>query len=173
MKASTGMPATSFEPSRRASSPSVEAFAVNAVDYLLKPVEAARLAESLARAGRQLDRGPAGSGVIALRTPKQTVLAQPTEIAALRADGDFTHVFIADQPAVMIWRTLGHFEELLPSPPFLRLGRSLIINCDRLRKVEMPSRAGGQITLEGMSEPLVLGRTAAARLRETLAGEKG
>jgi hypothetical protein len=50
MKASTGMPATSFEPSRRASSPSVEAFAVNAVDYLLKPVEAARLAESLARA---------------------------------------------------------------------------------------------------------------------------
>ncbi len=151
----------------------VEAFAVNAVDYLLKPVEPERLAESLARAGRQLDRGPAGSGVIALRTPKQTVLAQPAEIAALRADGDFTHVFIADQPAVMIWRTLGHFEELLPSPPFLRLGRSLIINCDRLRKIETPSRAGGQITLEGMSEPLVLGRTAAARLRETLAGEKG
>jgi two-component system, LytTR family, response regulator len=151
----------------------VEAFAVNAVDYLLKPVEPGRLAEALARAERQLDRGPAGSGVIALRTPKQTVLAQPAEIAALRADGDFTHVFIADQPAVMIWRTLGHFEGLLPSPPFLRLGRSLIINCDRLRKVETPSRAGGQITLEGMSEPLVLGRTAAARLRETLAGERG
>ena len=151
----------------------VEAFAVNAVDYLLKPVEPGRLAESLARAERQLDRGPAGSGVIALRTPKQTVLAQPAEIAALRADGDFTHVFIADQPAVMIWRTLGHFEVLLPSPPFLRLGRSLIINRDRLRKVETPSRAGGQITLEGMSEPLILGRTAAARLRETLAGEKG
>ena len=151
----------------------VEAFAVNAVDYLLKPVEPGRLAESLARAERQLDRGPAASGVIALRTPKQTVLAQPAEIAALRADGDFTHVFIADQPAVMIWRTLGHFEGLLPSPPFLRLGRSLIINCDRLRKVETPSRAGGQITLEGMSEPLVLGRTAAARLRETLAAERG
>ena len=151
----------------------VEAFAVNAVDYLLKPVEPGRLAESLARAERQLDRGPAGSAVIALRTPKQTVLAQPAEIAALRADGDFTHVFIADQPAVMIWRTLGHFEVLLPSPPFLRLGRSLIINRDRLRKVETPSRAGGQITLEGMSEPLILGRTAAARLRETLAGEKG
>jgi two-component system LytT family response regulator len=151
----------------------VEAFAVNAVDYLLKPVEPGRLAESLARAERQLDRGQAGSGVIALRTPKQTVLAQPAEIAALRADGDFTHVFVADQPAVMIWRTLGHFEVLLPSPPFLRLGRSLIINRDRLRKVETPSRAGGQITLEGMSEPLVLGRTAAARLRETLAGERG
>ena len=153
----------------------VEAFAVNAVDYLLKPVEPERLAESLARAERQLEprSGRAVAGVIALRTPKQTVLAAPAEIAALRADGDFTHVFVADQPAVMIWRTLGHFEELLPSPPFLRLGRSLIINRDRLRKIETPSRAGAQITLEGMAEPLVLGRTAAARLREALAGEKG
>jgi two-component system LytT family response regulator len=157
----------------------VEAFAVNAVDYLLKPVAPERLAESLTRAERHLARAvvpsgqaPSGSGVIALRTPKQTVIAQPAEIAALRADGDFTHVFVADQPALMIWRTLGHFEGLLPSPPFLRLGRSLIINCDRLRKVETPSRAGGRITLDGMSEPLLLGRTAAARLRETLAADK-
>jgi two-component system, LytTR family, response regulator len=158
----------------------VEAFTVNAVDYLLKPVAPERLAESLTRAERHLARAvvpsgqaPSSSGVIALRTPKQTVMAQPAEIAALRADGDFTHVFVADQPALMIWRTLGHFEGLLPSPPFLRLGRSLIINCDRLRKVETPSRAGGRITLDGMSEPLLLGRTAAARLRETLAAEKG
>lgn len=159
----------------------VEAFAVNAVDYLLKPVDPERLAESLARAERELARpvlpssapAPAGSGVIALRTPKQTVLAQPAEIAALRADGDFTHVFVVDQPAVMIWRTLGHFESLLPSPPFLRLGRSLIINCDRLRKVETLSRATARIVLHGAPEPFVLGRTAAARLRETLAADKG
>ena len=32
---------------------------------------------------------------------------------------------------------------------------------------------GGRITLNGMSEPLLLGRTAAARLRETLAADKG
>jgi two-component system, LytTR family, response regulator len=150
----------------------VEAFAVNAVDYLLKPVEPERLVESLARAERTLARAapPAGSGVIALRTPKQTVLVAPGDIAALRADGDFTHVFVADQPAIMIWRTLGHFESLLPAPPFLRLGRSLIINRDRLRKVETPSRAGARITLDGVPEPVTLGRTAAARLREALAG---
>jgi two-component system LytT family response regulator len=94
----------------------VEAFAVNAVDYLLKPVEPERLAESLARAERTLARAapPASPGVIALRTPKQTVLVAPGEIAALRADGDFTHVFVADRPAVMIWRTLGHFETCCP-----------------------------------------------------------
>src|SRR5437899_1964981 len=80
------------------------------------------------------------------------------EIAALRADGDFTHVFVAGRPAVMIWRTLSHFEELLPSPPFLRLSRSLIINRDRLRKIEAPSRDSAQVTLDGVAEPMVLGR---------------
>lgn len=155
----------------------VEAFAVDAVDYLLKPVDPERLAESLVRAERKLAAAtaapepvPADRGVIALRTPRRTVVARPDEIVALRADGDFTHVFPADQPPLMMWRTLAHFEELLPSPPFLRLGRSLIINRDRLRSVETPSRDGAQITLRGMGEQLTLGRAATARLREALDG---
>jgi two-component system LytT family response regulator len=77
-------------------------------------------------------------------------------------------VFVADQPALMMWRTLAHFEGLLPAPPFLRLGRSLIVNRDRLRRVETPSRESARIMLQGMTEPLTLGRTAAARLREAL-----
>ena len=156
----------------------VEAFADDAVDYLLKPVDPERLAESLARVERQLvgraepASAAAGRSVIELRTPRRTVLATPAEIAALRADGDFTRVLLADQPEVMIWRTLAHFESLLPSPPFLRLGRSLIINRDRLRNIEQPSRESARITLQGIAEPLALGRTAAARLREALSADK-
>ena len=155
----------------------VEAFAVAAVDYLLKPVDPDRLAESLKRAERELERqGPAAGpppagGVIAFKTPKRTVVAKPTEVVALRADGDFTHVFVADQPALMIWRTLGHFESLLPSPPFLRLGRSLIVNRDRLRNIETPSRETTRLMLHGMDEALTLGRAAAARLREALGAD--
>ena len=149
----------------------VEAFEVNAVDYLLKPVTPERLAESLKRAERELGLAApsAKPHVIALRTPKQTVLVPAGEIAALRADGDFTHVFVAGRPAVMIWRTLSHFEDLLPSPPFLRLSRSLIINRDRLRKIDAPSRDSAQVSLDGVAEPMVLGRTAASRLRDALA----
>jgi two-component system LytT family response regulator len=154
----------------------VEAFGVEAVDYLLKPVEPERLAESLARVERKLarpaDAKPTRPSVIALKTPKRTVMAEPGEIAALRADGDFTRVLLADRPEVMIWRTLAHFELLLPSPPFFRLGRSLIVNRDRLRSVEAPSRESASITLQGIAEPLDLGRTAAQRLREILADDK-
>jgi two-component system, LytTR family, response regulator len=151
----------------------VEAFAVNAIDYLLKPVEPERLAEAVTRAERELatdepQAATTAKGVIALKTPKRTMLVRPPEIVALRADGDFTHVFVADQPALMMWRTLAHFEGLLSSPPFLRLGRSLIINRDRLRHVETPSREVAHVELHGMAEPLTLGRAAAARLRKAL-----
>jgi len=158
-----------------------DAFAVEAADYLLKPVEPERLAESLDRVRRRLAQahglqapGPAqgAAGLIELKTPRRTVLAAPGEIAALRADGDFTRVLLADRPEVMIWRTLAHFESLLPAPPFLRLGRSLIINRDRLRSIEAQSRGGAQITLLGIAEPLALGRTAIQRLREALAADK-
>jgi two-component system LytT family response regulator len=156
----------------------VEAFAVNAVDYLLKPVDPERLAESLKRAQRELARqepaakpAPGARRVIAFKTPRRTLLAKPSDVVALRADGDFTHVFVADQPALMIWRTLGHFENVLPSPPFLRLGRSLIVNRDRLRNIETPSRESARLELHGMDEVLTLGRAATARLREALGAD--
>src|SRR5262249_51202616 len=80
----------------------VEAFAVNAVDYLLKPVDPGRLAESLKRAQRELAQpesatkpAPGARRVIAFKTPRRTLLAKPSDVVALRADGDFTHVFVA------------------------------------------------------------------------------
>lgn len=152
----------------------VEAFAVNAVDYLLKPVEPARLEAALARASRQLALSalPPGPGVIELKTPRRTLFVTPAEIVAISADGDFTRVFVAGQAAVMILRTLAHFEELLPAPPFVRLGRSVMINRDRLRSLEAPTRSTGRLVLDGMAHPLTIGRAATARLRELLA-EKG
>ena len=149
----------------------VEAFAVNAVDYLLKPVEPARLEVALARAARQraLSAIPPGPGVIELKTPRRTLFVAPVEIVAISADGDFTRVFVAGQPAVMILRTLAHFEELLPAPPFVRLGRSVMINRDRLRSLQVPTRSTGRLVLDGMEHPLAIGRAAMARLRELLA----
>lgn len=151
----------------------VDAFAINATDYLLKPVDPARLAAALARAERQLVLAalPPGPGVVELKTPKRTVLTAPADIVALCAEGDFTRVFVVAEPALLILRSLGQFEAFLPAPPFVRLGRSVMINRDRLRGIEAPSRAAGRLTLEGLAEPLSISRAAATRLREVLAGK--
>ena len=48
----------------------------------------------------------------------------------------------------------------------MRLGRSLIINAQRLRRTEAVSRNETHIWLEGATEPFVLGRAAAAQLQQ-------
>lgn len=149
----------------------VEAFAVAATDFLLKPVSPLRLAETLAR----LARPPVAVGPepLTLRTPGRTVVVAPADIAALRADGDFTHVLMVGQAPLMILRTLAAFEAVLPAPPFLRVGRSLILNRDRVQAVEMP--AGGQalVRLAGLEAPVPIARSAALRLRASLTGPAG
>lgn len=151
----------------------VEAFKVRAVDYLLKPIEQERFDEALARVRALVARQVAPEApALELRTPARTVLAAPTDLCAIRAEGDFCHVLLADQPPLMILRSLSQFETQLPNPPFLRLDRSILINRDRLRRIDTRTRDDVHLSLQGLSEPVQIGRTAAARLREAMAGER-
>jgi two-component system LytT family response regulator len=148
----------------------VEAFAVEALDYLLKPVPPERLAAALARAARLMPTGPAPAvQPVELRMPNRTVLAEPAEIVAICADGDFARVHLAGQPTLLILRTLSHFEALLPVPPFQRLGRSVLVNLNRVRRLESRDRNLSHAVLDGMEAALPLGRVATARLRAALA----
>lgn len=150
----------------------VEAFALEAVDYLLKPVSPERFASTARRLQRiftdevspEIRHDPMDR--ICLRTTERTIFLPLHGIAALEADGDFTWVKDAQQPPILACRRLGEFDELLPSPPFMRLDRSLIVNLERLSKVERESRNGARIWLRGLPEPVEIGRTALARLQE-------
>ncbi|GLK72451.1 response regulator transcription factor [Ancylobacter dichloromethanicus] len=152
----------------------VEAFAVAAVDYLLKPVAQERIDTALARVRRL--SAPAAKGAdarIELRLPGRVLRCAPADILAVRAEGDFSRVLLAERPALMILRGLGQFEASLPSPPFLRLGRSIIVNCERIVGVEARSRDEVEVALQGMAAPIRLGRAAAARLKSALSARRG
>lgn len=152
----------------------VEAFAVEAVDYLLKPVAQERLDAALERVRRLMAAGPKhADDIIELRSPSRVVRSARSDILAVRAEGDFSHVIFASQPPLMILRNIGQFETLLPSPPFVRLGRSIIVNGERIRSITTRSRDEVRLTLEGMAEPIPLGRAAAARLKQALADMRG
>jgi two-component system LytT family response regulator len=101
--------------------------------------------------------------------PSRTILAQPDEIVALVAEGDFARVLLADQPTLLILRTLSQFEKLLPTPPFQRLDRSTILNAGKVRRIVTKDRNLSLVTLDGLDDPMPLGRTAVSRLRSALA----
>lgn len=154
----------------------VRAFDVQALDYLLKPVRPERFADAICRLKLACGLGadmhePAGYGAtdrICLRTPQRTIVAAVSSLCALEADGDFTRVFVSDTAPVLICQTLSSFERDLPSPPFVRLDRSLIVNVDQIARLERKSRDEASLVMKGITSAFSLGRTSQTRLREHL-----
>lgn len=150
------------------------AFDVEAVDYLLKPVRVARLEVAVNRlrsACAGTDSAEDGYGIndrICLQTPERTVVAAVDQLVALEADGDFTRVSVSGEAPLMICRSLGSYERVLPPEMFVRADRSLMVNRHLVRRWRKVSRDEGLIWLDGKDEPVRLGRAAQARLRKAL-----
>ncbi|MGC1482015.1 MAG: LytTR family DNA-binding domain-containing protein [Chthoniobacterales bacterium] len=152
----------------------VRAFEIDAVDYLLKPVRVSRLEAAVNRLRAVCETADGGEECyaagdrICLRTPGRTLVTGVSKLVALEADGDFTRVFVAGEKPVLICRSLGNYEGVLPKEIFVRIDRSRIVNRALVRRWRRVSRDEGLLWLEGREDPLRLGRAAQGRLREAL-----
>lgn len=154
----------------------VRAFDANALDYLLKPVHPDRLAETVRRLNVPSVGTPAPAStdrlgladLVPLRDGGKLRMVAVSEIAAIQAEAAYTRVLLAGLPAMLVLRPIGEWESVLPSPPFSRIDRSLLVNLSRVRALEARSRDESHLGLDSVPEPLVLGRTASQRLRNLL-----
>lgn len=176
----------------------VRAFEANAVDYLLKPVHPARLKATVARllermAERQgqskVSEGGGGSqGIdailtggkppevkrlhqsseVMLRDGGRTRIIKVSEIVWIEAEGIYCCVQIAGDIQMLTLRSIGEWEELLPEEAFTRLDRSLIVNLQRITKVQAQGRNCTQLEFHEKSTALSIGRTASTKLRSVL-----
>lgn len=153
----------------------VRAFAVSAVDYLLKPIWPERLAAALqrvhaARNSASPFAGPAlgGDETLILQSDDRIRRVPVSEIAAIAAEGHYTRVYLAKDPPMFILRGITAWAAQLPAPGFLRADRSLIVNLARVRALDLPSRDVTHLTLDAVGGTLTLGRVATVRLRSKL-----
>jgi DNA-binding LytR/AlgR family response regulator len=115
----------------------VDAFAVEALDYLLKPVEPERLAQVVRRLSGA--RRPAAAPVekIPVVSGGQTVLLDWDDVHYARADGDYSRIHTYDR-SYLCTQSLRQLEGALPGR-FARIHRSYLVN---LAKVAAVKRAG-------------------------------
>ena len=154
----------------------IQAFDIEAVDYLLKPVKPTQFAQAVQRL--QAACAPAAlpnteptfshEDHICLRTPQRTITVPVRDILVLQAEGDFTRIYLKNSPPLMICVPLGQYEKLLPSPPFARLDRSLILNLQAPLQLHRKSRDDASLILDNTNQEVPLGRTAQQRLRDAL-----
>jgi DNA-binding LytR/AlgR family response regulator len=121
----------------------VEAFAVEAFDYLLKPVDPERLARVVRRLEQRTGGGDARTAGPPARIPVvaggRTELVDPDEMYYAEADGDYSRIHTFDR-VYLSTASLRELEQVLPADRFVRTHRSYLVNLARVAAVR---RAGG------------------------------
>ncbi|WP_244288005.1 LytTR family DNA-binding domain-containing protein [Labrenzia sp. 011] len=158
----------------------INAFDIAAIDFLVKPVAPLRLETAIERLRDKMSTlngqstvigaAPAnGTGTkILVKTTSASMMVAARTITLLKAEGDYTRIFLQSHQSHLVSNLLRKFEPELPSPPFHRLSRSLIVNMDHIEKVEWETTSSCRLHFVSCSETVTLGRAGTRRLRELL-----
>jgi two-component system LytT family response regulator len=126
----------------------LQAFEVNALDYLQKPIEPARMAGALQRAGVKLGRGAgrtaAGPQKIFIKDGERCWFVALQDIRLFESDGNYTRVYFDSQRPLML-RSLNQLEERLDPQQFFRASRKHIVNLAYVRRAT--PNDGGRLDL--------------------------
>lgn len=154
----------------------VHAFALHALDYLLKPIDDERFAEALARARVALrqrtaqdaveDR-PAWSERFSVRVGLRTIIVEAADIDWIEAHGDYAGLHVGSQMH-LLREPLHQLSERLDPARFLRIHRSTIVRLDRVAELEVLSNRDCMLRLKD-GTPLRASRTYIDPLRAALA----
>ena len=146
----------------------LQAFEVNALDYLQKPVQAARLAAALERCSvrraQGLARRPGGERKLFVRDGLRCWFIALFEVRLFTSEGNYTRVhFDGGQPLVL--RSLKQLEASLDSQRFFRTSRRHIVNLEHIVRVA-PNDAGGFDLLLASGEVVDVSRRRAAEFKD-------
>ena len=159
----------------------IKAFQVHAVDYLLKPFGAERLAEALARARARIaahEMLPAKALVAearAARSPLERILIRDkadvhvipvAKIDYFESQDDYVSLKVGGLQ-LLKEQTLAELEQLLDPNRFVRIHRRYLLNVARLVRIEQ-SATDSRIAILHDGTELPISRSGYAKLREIL-----
>lgn len=144
----------------------VDAFELDAVDYVLKPVRAERLAEAVRRVVMGTGRRPAPEDTqIAVERGGVTRFVDRGDISYVEAHGDYARLHTRSGEAYLVRIPLSTLEEEWRSAGFHRIHRSLLV---ALAHIDELRTDGGRCTVRVADEELPVARRHTRELRDVL-----
>jgi two-component system, LytTR family, response regulator len=152
----------------------VRAFELNAIDYLLKPVEPARIRKTIVRAREQLamhvtDRTAPGQYLlrIPVRHHDDIVLLPVERIIAIESDRDIVYLSGPTGEQHTLRYPLKDLEARLDPRQFIRVSRSALVRVDAVRRAS-PLPNGSYMLVLTNNQQVQLSRARAQVLRDVL-----
>jgi two-component system, LytTR family, response regulator len=159
----------------------LKAFEVNALDYLLKPIDPDRLAETIEKLrlkedadfesshGSKSIRGDRALSLndrVFIKDGEKCFFIKLAEVRLLESDGNYVKVhFGSNRPLIL--RSLNSFEERLDPAYFFRANRKFMINLEWVENIENWFNGGLQVELKS-GEKIDISRRQAIRFKEML-----
>ena len=139
----------------------VEAFDLEAIDYVLKPVGVERLERAVVRAlsRRGAKRGGGGRWLEEFWVPHRSELLriEASQVERIDAERDYVRLHVGDRSYLLL-QTIAGLEGRLDPTRFIRIHRSAILRRDRIRGLRHEGLGVWSVELDN-GEALRIGRT--------------
>lgn len=118
----------------------IKAFEVNALDYLLKPINVKRLQETVEKIRRAMEAEQGKDKTLPLdkrvfiKDGEQCYFVQLSDIYLLESVGNYVKVYFQNHKP-LLHKSLNYMEEKLPEAHFFRTSRQHIININYIRNI--------------------------------------
>ncbi len=153
----------------------LKAFEVNALDYLLKPIEPARLEEAIKRVLERFRKEdyPEPKSTI-LRADDQVFVkdgekcwfVKLEEVRLLESEGNYVRLFFHDHKPLIL-RTLNYLDERLDPKTFFRANRKHIVNLKWVENIEPWLNGGLLVKLKG-GQKIEISRRQSIKFKDLL-----
>jgi two-component system, LytTR family, response regulator len=148
----------------------LRAFEAGALDYLLKPFDDARFGRALNRAKERLAHylppQPRAAERLVVRSQGQVLFLSVDDIDWIEAAGYYACLHVGSDTHILR-RSLSELEQDLGDEKFIRIHRSIVVNLDRIRGLELQTSGEYEVVLKSKVR-LRLSRRYRKRLQDRM-----
>ena len=152
----------------------IRAFEINALDYLLKPINPDRLKNSIER----LNEKENGEDVkkeklnyddhLLLNVNNKLKFINIHSIITVQAAGDYTEVIFENDKKGLTQKTMKEWESRLPEKHFCRIHRSTIVNLNFVENIEEWFNSSYKVYVKSLDAALIMSRRFVSNLKNKM-----
>lgn len=150
----------------------IRAFEVNALDYLLKPVNPERLKVTLEKitekthADKAIFKKLNYDDILFLQLKDTYKFQRLCEIIAITSNGDYSFIHTDDGQKKLASKSMKEWENRLPENNFIRIHRETIINLQFVNNIDEWFYSSYKIYMKGIAEPFIMSRRYAYKIKK-------